>query len=194
VRRLSTDLESKGFSIIPEFMSVASLRADLQRLRLEGRFHPAGIGRGSELHTNAQVRRDEISWLERADGTVPELWQKLEEVRTEINRELFMGLVDFEGHYARYPSGGFYQRHRDSFRLVSSRVISVVLYLNEGWKEEDGGRLRVYAGENGFTDIDPVGGTLVCFLSCQTEHEVLPSTRERLSLAGWFKQRSKSRP
>jgi SM-20-related protein len=30
----------------------------------------------------------------------------------------------------------------------------------------------------------------VCFLSERFEHEVLPATRERLSIAGWFRRRS----
>ena len=38
-------------------------------------------------------------------------------------------------------------------------------------------------------DIFPVGGTLVAFLSARYWHEVLPATRERLSLTGWFKVR-----
>jgi SM-20-related protein len=39
-------------------------------------------------------------------------------------------------------------------------------------------------------DVLPVAGTLVCFLSDRFEHEVLPATRERLSLTGWFRRRA----
>lgn len=51
----------------------------------------------------------------------------------------------------------------------------------------DGGRLRVYGGGS-HVDVDPGGGTLVCFLSEEKEHEVLPSHAPRISFAGWFKR------
>jgi SM-20-related protein len=36
---------------------------------------------------------------------------------------------------------------------------------------------------------EPTGGCLVVFLSGEVPHEVLPATRERLSLTGWFRRR-----
>ena len=39
-------------------------------------------------------------------------------------------------------------------------------------------------------DVQPLGGTLVCFLAERFEHEVLPARRERLSVTGWFRARS----
>ena len=38
-------------------------------------------------------------------------------------------------------------------------------------------------------DVVPSGGSLVVFLSGEVPHEVLPATRERLSLTGWFRRR-----
>ena len=35
----------------------------------------------------------------------------------------------------------------------------------------------------------PQAGTLALFLSADMPHEVLPATRERLSLTGWFRRR-----
>ena len=35
----------------------------------------------------------------------------------------------------------------------------------------------------------PQAGTLALFLSGEMPHEVLPATRERLSLTGWFRRR-----
>jgi SM-20-related protein len=48
--------------------------------------------------------------------------------------------------------------------------------------------LRVYDATS-HTDVSPVGGTLACFLSRESEHEVLESHGERFSVAGWFKVR-----
>ena len=69
------------------------------------------------------------------------------------------------------------------------RVVSCVLYLNDGWKASDGGALRIYCDDD-VREVMPVGGTLVCFLSERFEHEVLPATRERLSITGWFRRLS----
>jgi len=36
----------------------------------------------------------------------------------------------------------------------------------------------------------PQAGTLACFLSGEIPHEVLAAQRPRMSLTGWFKQRT----
>ncbi len=113
----------------------------------------------------------------------------LDALRVALNATLFLGLVSFEAHYAIYPPGAGYRRHRDRFFDDDARVLSCVLYLNADWTAEQGGALRIY-GEDGIErDILPIAGTLVCFRSERFDHEVLPSTRERLSLTGWFKRR-----
>ena len=91
-----------------------------------------------------------------------------------------------EAHYAAYPAGARYAKHRDRFRDSDLRVVSFVTYLNPDWRDEDGGALRLSlaAGE---IDIVPRSGS-VCFLS-ELEHEVLPGTRERNSIAGWMRRR-----
>ena len=35
-------------------------------------------------------------------------------------------------------------------------------------------------------DLYPEGGSLAVFMSAGFEHEVLPATRDRLSITGWF--------
>jgi SM-20-related protein len=68
-------------------------------------------------------------------------------------------------------------------------MLSCVLYLNDGWRAEDGGALRLYLPTR-HCDVLPRAGTLVAFLSERFEHEVLPAQRERLSLTGWFRRRA----
>ena len=99
------------------------------------------------------------------------------------------GLAEYEGHYALYPPGASYARHRDRFRDDDTRVLSCVLYLNEGWRREDGGALRLYVEGGRAIDVRPEGGTLVAFLSGRFDHEVLPARRPRLALTGWFRRR-----
>lgn len=71
--------------------------------------------------------------------------------------------------------------------------VQVLLYLNDAWSDADGGQLRLYADPAdppAGTDIQPLGGRLVTFLSTDYPHEVLPARRERVSVTGWLKRRS----
>jgi SM-20-related protein len=119
--------------------------------------------------------------------------------------------------YLYYPEGGYYKRHRDvpadddgwyrlgrrpedggSFSQAAvRREISVLLYLNKGWRAEWGGVLRAFpeakAEESldalpveGSLDVLPEGGTLVLFRSPQVAHEVMPTRRKRQCIVGWF--------
>lgn len=191
---ITAELGSTGFSICHDFVSSSeaeTLRNDLLALSASGQFRRAGVGHGSKYEILDSVRRDEIHWLDRqfSNAAQDSLWARLDILKTMFNRSLFLGLDQFEGHYAVYQQGGFYQRHRDSFDdsdvEKKTRVVSVVLYLNENWRPNDGGQLRLYS-ENSFTDAEPTSGTLVCFMSREAEHEVLPSTAQRLSFAGWY--------
>ena len=67
--------------------------------------------------------------------------------------------------------------------------MSAVFYLNPDWQAEQGGALRLYLTDGSTHDVLPEAGTLVVFLSADLPHEVLPATRERLSLTGWFRRR-----
>lgn len=195
-KTIAANLGKTGLCICPGFLSARPLTRtadDLDNIRASGRFHRAGVGRGPTQHGARAVRNDETFWLNRFQQTSAQqhLWRKIDLLKTAFNRALFLGLNDFEGHYAAYPIKGSYQRHKDCLRGDSGRVVTFVLYLNRAWKAEDGGRLRIYAtsidGVDTYTDVDPVGGTLVCFMSGVSEHEVLRSHRPRFSLTGWFK-------
>ncbi len=190
----------KGYGVVDLFLSpdeVIALRSRLQLRQAAGQFREAGIGRAADHNGQAAVeksiRGDEILWLD-ADTAFPEEAAFLERVDQFIhyaNRTCYLGLRDSELHYARYPIGTFYTRHLDRFRSDSRRRLSMVCYLNEAWQPTDGGQLAVYIpqpdGGEQATLVDPVGGRLVCFDSGLLEHEVLPATRERLSLTGWLR-------
>ena len=78
----------------------------------------------------------------------------------------------------------------DRFRDDDRRTVTVVLYLNEEWQPDEGGELRLYLPDGRVHDVMPLGGSLACFMSADFPHEVLPATRERLSLTGWFRRRA----
>jgi len=188
---IAHQLGKNGRCIYPNFISpelAHDLREDLNQIRISGEFKQGGVGQGKDHSVRNQVRRDEIFWLN--EGTVNPvqqlLWNQLALLKQAFNRTLYLGLTKFEGHYASYPNSGFYKRHLDCFQRDDARMVSIILYLNHNWKAADGGRLRIY--ENGsHVDIDPIDGTLVCFLSRELEHEVLLSHAARNSFVGWFK-------
>lgn len=185
------DLVTKGFSIqengLPDFITHALLSC--QSAISENEYQTAGIGRAEHYQKAESVRGDEICWI---TGSTSEgaLWLSwCEAMQRYINRSLFMGLFSFESHFACYEAGKFYKRHVDAFKGQGNRVLSLVAYLNDDWRAEDGGELVLYADENdqAGTKVLPTKGSFVVFLSEAFPHEVLPAKRTRHSVAGWFR-------
>lgn len=170
---------------------LAALRDEVDVLEKTAALERAGVGRGSDFTRDRSVRRDRIAWL---DGDTPaqrQLFTFLEHLRLGLNRRLFLGLRRFEAHYASYQPGDFYRRHLDSFQGRASRMVSLVLYLNENWTPGDGGELQVFHRSNAAEvchRVLPEQGRLVLFLSEEVPHEVLPARRTRYSIACWFRQ------
>ena len=195
--RIARELTDAGWSICTGFLAAAQiggLVAEMTERFARGEFHRAGIGNGTRHRVEPEIRSDRVHWLEDSAQTAAQrpYFTALENLRSAINRELFLGLFSFEGHMAVYPPGSFYRRHLDQFEGTAQRKVSVILYLNADWRDEYGGELRLYLDntENGaYVDIPPRAGTLVCFLSDRFYHEVRPATRERLSVTGWFRVR-----
>ena len=192
---IADEVAAQGYAVTPDFLfvtEVAELASDLRTLQQSGEMRGAGVGKDGEVTNN--VRGDFIHWLEESSASPAQqvYLQRLEELRLALNQTLYLGLFEFEGHFASYPPGAFYRKHLDQFQHDSQRALSCILYLNDSWLEEDGGQLRMYLDENDDTvyrDIQPRGGTLVTFLSARYWHEVLPARRERLSITGWFRTR-----
>lgn len=195
----------KGYGVVDDFLTpdeVTSLRQRLNERHRAGEFREAGIGRAAEQNGQAtvekQIRGDEIVWLDLATATPEEgaFLNRIQQFIDYLNQTCYLGLRDYELHYARYPVGTFYRRHLDRFRTDSKRRLSVITYLNDNWQPTDGGQLAVYVpqpergtaeGTEQTVTIDPIGGRLVCFDSGLLEHEVLPATRDRLSITGWLR-------
>jgi SM-20-related protein len=194
IARIAAALEAGGIAVCPGFASdaeVAELAAECRRAARAGELGPAYVGRGRARRILPDVRGDAIRWLPPAGATAAQrsLLARMERLRLEINRRTYLGLFDFECHFSLYPAGAVYRRHLDRFQDAADRVVSCVLYLNDGWAAADGGCLRVYAAAaDAPLDVLPAGGTLVAFSSANHEHEVLPARRERLSIAGWFRR------
>lgn len=188
------DLAEHGWSLQPAFISQAltlELAQECRNRAAQGALAPARVGRGQEQTVQEGIRGDRIEWLDAGQSSACDGYlAALDEVRQALNQGLYLGLDDYESHFALYPPGAFYKKHLDRFRDDDRRAVSVVLYLNQDWQADQGGELRLYLADGEVRDIAPNAGALVVFLSANMPHEVLPATRERLSLTGWFRRRA----
>ncbi len=190
-------LEHDGVSVTPGFLTTALTRRLAAQARAAfdaGAFRAAGVGRAAARTFDPAVRGDQVLWLEEPRSHAQRAYlAQMETLRAAINARLYLGLFDFECHFARYPPGAYYRRHLDRFQQDARRTVSCVLYLNERWEAGWGGALRLYDGahsEAACREVLPEGGTFVCFLSDSVWHEVAPTQRERWSLTGWFRRRA----
>jgi len=189
-------LVERGYLIADGFFPhqlVEDLRACFQHID-ESQFKVAGIGRQSGFQHQAEIRSDKIHWIEASAAVTAEFLEWMESLRLGLNQRLYLGLFDYESHFAHYPAGAFYKKHLDAFRskreqAQPNRILSTVLYLNKDWLPVNGGNLVIYDehGKQVLDSILPLTGRLVVFLSEKFPHEVLPATRERRSIAGWFR-------
>jgi len=188
--QIADGLAEAGFAVVDNFLTTSEVDAilDLDIFR-EGvaNFKKAGIGKESQLQINESIRGDYIRWIDKneAPQAVKVYIDRLQSLGEYLNQSLYLSLKDNEVHFTIYPAGSFYKRHLDQFKKDDHRKLSVICYLNKEWMEHHGGQLRIYLKEGG-VELLPLSGRLVCFRSDQIEHEVLPSTRERLSLTGWM--------
>ncbi|MCE0462487.1 2OG-Fe(II) oxygenase [Pseudomonas uvaldensis] len=190
--RIVDDLAERGWSqqdlFLPDDLTRA-LAAECRQRAAEGELAPAAVGRGPFSEIREGIRGDRIQWIEPGQAQACDRYLGLmDSLREAMNRGLFLGLEDFESHFALYPPGAFYLKHVDRFRDDDRRMVSAVLYLNDDWLPDQGGQLRMYL-DGAEHDVLPRGGCLVVFLSGDIPHEVLPATRNRLSLTGWFRRR-----
>ncbi len=190
LNQLADGIAENGYAVIDHFLNPQEVK-NIQNLdRFKNgllQFKKAGIGKSQEKQINEAIRGDYIQWIkpESAEQPLQIYLTKLSELIAFVNQNLYLSLKDFELHQTIYPVGTFYKRHLDQFKKEDHRKLSVICYLNSDWQESDGGQLRIYL-ENETKDVLPLAGRLVCFRSDLLEHEVLPATRERLSITGWL--------
>lgn len=168
-----------------------ALHRELNHMAEHDVLDEAGIGRGKEHHLRKDIRGDAIHWLDRESAAQRRYLDAMAELQLSLNQALFLGLFEYEAHFAHYPPGAFYQRHLDSFRGRANRVISTVGYLNPDWPLDGGGEMVIYHPDNPSQEVArvvPEAGTFACFLSETIPHEVLPTQHPRASIAGWFRR------
>ena len=192
--QIADGLTEEGYAVVENFLSIGEVANILQSDEFRnGKLHfkKAGIGRLKERQINEAIRGDLIYWMDPAtsSASIQIYFSRIDALIQYLNQSLFLGAKAAEIHLTVYPVGAFYKRHLDQFKSDDHRKLSIICYLNEDWRAEHGGQLRLYL-QSGHSEVLPLAGRLVCFRSDQVEHEVLPGTRERLSLTGWIVDRA----
>ena len=189
--KIASALFSAGVCKVQSFIdepTANALREEARVLLNADAFTAARMGRGASITSEAALRGDQTLWLDDPRCTVgPAFLAELNALSQHLRMYLRMPIQGVEAHYAHYPPGGRYIRHRDRMQSDSARMVSWVTYLNAGWQPEHGGLLRLYDAAEHSVDIAPTFGTSVCFLR-DMEHEVLPAYHPRLSIAGWMRR------
>jgi len=136
------------FFVVPEFIKAdkfASVIAD----------YPAVPGPGSHPPAELDIH-----------GKFAELMDELLGPKFRVAIERKFGL-DLTGRPTMYTVRGFVREKDGSIHTDStSKIITVLLYMNERW-QEDAGRLRLLRGPDNLDDyaaeVPPYGGTLLVF-------------------------------
>ncbi|HEY5759749.1 MAG TPA: 2OG-Fe(II) oxygenase [Steroidobacter sp.] len=190
--RIADQISTDGFATIGDAFSPPLIGA-LRRSCTEGEgFVSAAVGRGAGRASRSGVRGDVIKWLDDANEIDDEYLAVMESLRTALNERLYLGLFDYECHYAIYDTGMKYAKHSDVLQGTHARLLSTVTYLNDSWTAANGGELVLYRGSDPtrLASILPQPGLLVVFLSEEFPHEVLTANKPRHSIAGWFRGRA----
>ena len=191
IAEIARHLQDTGYIVLEHALPddlLARLVTRCQRDEPE-RFLASHVGRGADKKQIKSLRGDVISWLDEADEIDREYLALMETLRSGLNQSLYLGLFDYECHYAIYASGAGYAKHSDVLVGKKNRILTTVLYLNEEWQAACGGELQVYDQSGGevIATVLPKFGTMIIFLSEMFPHEVLISHCTRRSIAGWFR-------
>lgn len=196
--KIIDDLIKQHYAVADDFFSfslIEKLNAELTFLYQNNELKKAAIGKHFDEHIITEIRGDYIQWIDESKATNSEkaFFDTINQFVDYLNMTCFMGIMHKEFHYAVYPKDRFYKRHLDTFENDQRRKLSMVLYLNMHWSEDNGGELLIYTIKNNVEktiSILPQFGRLVIFESSVLEHEVKPVLKgERLSITGWLKVR-----
>ncbi|MCX2430855.1 2OG-Fe(II) oxygenase [Pedobacter sp. GR22-10] len=166
----------------------ANLKENLLGLYHDQEFLNGGTGNEVIINQDKRIRSDVIYWLDRSHHNKyeNEFFDLMDKFVLYLNHTCYTGITDYEFHYALYEAGTFYQKHVDQFQNNGSRQYSMILYLNTGWEDGDGGELCIYH-DDFVQSISPESGKTVFFRSADLPHEVLITHKPRMSITGWLK-------
>jgi len=193
IETIAEQLERVGYVVLDQPLRPTISVLLLARCQDEDhqRFKAGQIGRGVDRKHDNAIRGDAIRWLDDTDSTDHAYLAWMEKLRIGLNEARYLGLFDYECHYAIYGAGSGYAKHSDVLTGTKNRILSTVLYLNEHWQAGDGGELVLFDPNSStvIATVQPTFGKMILFLSGSFPHEVLISCAKRRSIAGWFRGR-----
>ncbi|CUF98195.1 2OG-Fe(II) oxygenase, putative [Bodo saltans] len=199
-------LIANNYAILDNFIDPEEgrlLRNEIQQLYRDGRMVDGKIGKnaaGTDGDVRPDMRTDKMVWMEGSEPFVGK-YLKRHILRADILAQKINLLLESMGYKDAwegcsrckimatcYPEGGKrYVAHYDNPNR-NGRKLTIILYLNEWWKEGDGGVLR--AKTNGVQlDVAPLFNRLFAFWSDRrVPHEVLPTAakRDRFAITIWY--------
>lgn len=194
MQNISDAIVTQGYHLIDSFMNEKdyfALLDEAKGLAQEGLFRSAKIGSNLNATLNETIRSDSICWVDDAplSPAINHYVSAIQQLSRQLNQSLYLGLFDFETHFAVYQPGDFYKKHVDQFATKKTRRISCVYYLNPDWTPDMGGELKLYDScDQLLATVFPQGNRLICF-SSELPHEVCETRATRYSIAGWLKTR-----
>ena len=226
--RLAAGLHDKGYATA-EFITAEAVRVVRSEIANVAPFYTPGeiwLGRddaGAQISVKS-VRGDRVFWMDPEQieaGRFDALASVLKAIDTLVLDHMardarrprnekrktarrLAGLADrTHAMLAEYPGrAARFVKHVDN-TARDGRRLTVLCYLNEDWRGEHGGALKVYdrTGPDGASERDgaaaslevaPAGGALAMFYADEVPHEVLPSHRSRHSFTVWYYDRQES--
>ena len=124
LNEIAEQLKNTGYIVLRLPLPQALMQALPERCHDDGRFLPARVGRGENKQQITALRGDVISWLDEENVIDRAYLAWMDELRAGLNERLFLGLFDYECHYAIYQPGTAYAVHLDALKGKKNRIIS----------------------------------------------------------------------
>lgn len=191
-------LTSRAYVILDSFLpspQSSSLREEVSALRRSGLLKQGALSGGggggqgfvSGGYRLASVRGDHVGWFDgREEGLaiLPKVMQKIDTLVNELKPhcEHLKGIVSrSHAMVTCYPGGGArYIRHCDNAGKRNGRRLTAIVYLNEQWKDGDGGELRIFrCSRAGDSVVDCDGNSLNAFDDNERNDRTASETEER---------------
>jgi Rps23 Pro-64 3,4-dihydroxylase Tpa1-like proline 4-hydroxylase len=203
---LTQRLLSDGFCVVRDAFPpryLLRLRDEMRDLHAAGQLYPNSthiLTPGAQQQTQQQTQtllleKHHVLETELADS------RDADTTRTPFLRDLYDERVVFDplqralpawlslvGHMCKLQfsqgQGACFPMHFDSYGH-DGKCVTAVLYLNEHWRDGDGGEIVLYPFPKPRVVLQPRFGELVLFSSQQMLHRVLPSAASRFALTTW---------
>lgn len=199
-----------GYYVVPDAFPteyIRHLRNEMKLLRTSGQLYPNSThillddlvknDKGHESTTKTLLlEKHNIVETELASISLRDQWSM------PFLREFFEQQVGFDplrqalpdwlritGHMVKVQhnsgEGACFPMHFDSYG-DDGKCITAILYLNEEWKQGDGGELVLHPFPKFPVKLQPRSGLLVLFSSQQMLHRVMPAYKPRDALMTWI--------